>query len=137
MNSLVSDETRQVYLKACSGGGFYDPYECTLAFHKTLVEIGSINTLNINGPLCMDPSSPVNVSTSGGTSVDECDILYVLEYLNLPHVQKALHANRTKLSYPWSPCYSQAHHRWHDTPLNMFPIYKRLMGHNLSILLYR
>ncbi|GKA52218.1 putative serine carboxypeptidase-like protein 23 [Tanacetum coccineum] len=135
INSLVSDETRQEYLKACSGGGFYQTYECTLALHKTRAEIGNVNTLNINEPLCIDPSSPVNVSTSGGTSVDVCDLFYVMEYLNLPQVQEALHANRTKLPYAWSPCYS-AQHRWHDTPLNMFPIYMRLIEHNLSILLY-
>ncbi|GJY73407.1 putative serine carboxypeptidase-like protein 23 [Tanacetum coccineum] len=112
-----------------------DTYECTLALHKTRAEIGNVNTLNINEPLCIDPSSPVNVSTSGGTSVDVCDLFYVMEYLNLPQVQEALHANRTKLPYAWSPCYS-AQHRWHDTPLNMFPIYMRLIEHNLSILLY-
>ncbi|GJZ51671.1 putative serine carboxypeptidase-like protein 23 [Tanacetum coccineum] len=95
-----------------------DTYECTLALHKTRAEIGNVNTLNINEPLCIDPSSPVNVSTSGGTSVDVCDLLYVMEYLNLPQVQEALHANRTKLPYAWSPCYS-AQHRWHDTPLNI------------------
>ncbi|GKC12311.1 hypothetical protein Tco_1009093 [Tanacetum coccineum] len=40
INSLVSDETRQEYLKACSGGGFYQTYECTLALHKTRAELG-------------------------------------------------------------------------------------------------
>nr|GEV10371.1 serine carboxypeptidase-like 26 [Tanacetum cinerariifolium] len=51
-------------------------------------------------------------------------------------VQEVLNANRTRLSYPWSPCTMQMHHVWHDTPLNMFPFYRRLIKHGLHILLY-
>jgi len=36
--------------------------------------------------------------------VDVCMSFEEQLYLNLPEVQKALHANRTKLPYEWSMC---------------------------------
>lgn len=35
---------------------------------------------------------------------DPCQDNYVTAYLNHPDVQKALHANVTKVSFPWVPC---------------------------------
>ena len=35
---------------------------------------------------------------------DPCVSEYVVEYLNRPDVQEALHANVTKISYPWIHC---------------------------------
>lgn len=35
---------------------------------------------------------------------DQCSDYYVYAYLNRPEVQKALHANVTKLNYDWEPC---------------------------------
>lgn len=36
--------------------------------------------------------------------MDPCSDYYVYAYLNRPNVQKALHANVTKLDYDWQPC---------------------------------
>ena len=36
--------------------------------------------------------------------MDPCSDSYVYAYLNNPEVQKALHANVTKLSHDWQPC---------------------------------
>lgn len=35
---------------------------------------------------------------------DPCSGVYIKAYLNDPDVQKALHANVTKLDHPWSGC---------------------------------
>ena len=35
---------------------------------------------------------------------DPCSDYYVHAYMNTPEVQKALHANVTKLSYDWESC---------------------------------
>ncbi|KAK4340264.1 hypothetical protein RND71_041726 [Anisodus tanguticus] len=59
--------------------------------------------------------------------------IYVHNYLNLPHVQKALHANLTNLPNPWDPC---SNLDWKDSPSSMFPIYRRLIASGLRILLY-
>ncbi|KAH7865573.1 hypothetical protein Vadar_008455 [Vaccinium darrowii] len=61
---------------------------------------------------------------------------YVHTYLNLPQVQEALHANRTKLPYTWEAC-SVVLTAWEDRPSTMFPIYRRLIvSGGLQILLY-
>lgn len=43
-------------------------------------------------------------ATKISLGVDVCMTLERRFYFNLPEVQKALHANRTKLPYPWSMC---------------------------------
>lgn len=37
-------------------------------------------------------------------ALDPCSDHYVTAYMNSPDVQKALHANVTKLFYDWQPC---------------------------------
>ena len=135
-HGLISRQTREEFSNACFNGGFYASVVCQLAYSHTLEKLGYFDPFNIYGPLC-DPLSVMNVSSGGGSFIDPCDTLYVLKYLNIPMVQEALNANRTRLPYPWSPCTTQMHHVWHDTPLNMFPFYRRLIKHRLRILLYR
>ncbi|CAN4112237.1 unnamed protein product [Withania somnifera] len=74
--------------------------------HLGLQQIfGKIDPYNIYGPLCSLDHS--NSSSSTSTRVlkkngyDPCGQHYVSQYLNLPHVQKALHAN---LPNPWDSC---------------------------------
>ena len=46
---------------------------------------------------------------------DPCTSIYVNAYLNDPEVQKALHANITRLNYSWSSCRCDAvapFHAW-------------------------
>ena len=43
-------------------------------------------------------------ATKISLSVDVCIDYESFNYLNLPEVQKALHANRTNLPYPWGMC---------------------------------
>lgn len=39
-----------------------------------------------------------------GTGFDPCTDNYIFNYLNLPEVQSALHANVTNLPGPWNSC---------------------------------
>jgi len=39
---------------------------------------------------------------------DPCTEAYVTKYFNRGDVQRALHANRTRLPYPYSPCRSDS-----------------------------
>ena len=84
-------------------------------------------------------------------------------YFNHPDVQKALHANVTGITYPWSTCrlvlygifkvvllfgrmlnvlntriYSDlVGSYWADSPLSMLPIYQELIGAGLRIWAFR
>ncbi|EAY94907.1 hypothetical protein OsI_16708 [Oryza sativa Indica Group] len=66
---------------------------------------------------------------------DPCTEEYVKGYFNREDVQRALHANRTGLSYPYSPC-SEAISKWNDSPSTVLPILKKLMGAGLRIWVY-
>ncbi|PWA75857.1 hypothetical protein CTI12_AA239240 [Artemisia annua] len=47
-----------------------------------------------------------------------------------------MNANTTRLPYPWAPCSGQFSQQWKDGPSSIIPIYKRMIDHGLSILLY-
>ncbi|CAA2978318.1 Serine carboxypeptidase II-3 [Olea europaea subsp. europaea] len=126
-HALISDETYQGLTGHCKAGS-------SNCGSLDAAEIGSIDFYNIYAPLC--PSSfRLSNTTRKHVGYDPCETEYVYSYLNLPHVQKALHANRTKLSYNWQLC-SVVINSWKDSPSTMFPIYKRLMALGLRILLY-
>ncbi|XP_022145073.1 serine carboxypeptidase-like 34 [Momordica charantia] len=63
---------------------------------------------------------------------DPCSSDYTEEYLNRPDVQKALHANVTKIPYPWKHC-SDNITFWKDAPSSILPIIRKLVEGGLRI----
>ncbi|XVF67001.1 hypothetical protein PTKIN_Ptkin10aG0085200 [Pterospermum kingtungense] len=63
---------------------------------------------------------------------DPCLSDYTEVYLNRPDVQKALHANVTKMSYPWTHC-SDIIQTWKDAPPSMLPTIKKLIAGGIRI----
>ncbi|XWS68475.1 hypothetical protein CRYUN_Cryun04dG0093600 [Craigia yunnanensis] len=63
---------------------------------------------------------------------DPCATDYTQIYLNRPDVQKALHANVTKMSYPWTPC-SDIITIWKDAPASMLPTIKKLIAGGIRL----
>ncbi|KAK2390549.1 serine carboxypeptidase [Trifolium repens] len=58
-------------------------------------------------------------------------------YLNLPEVQKALHANRTNLPYAWSMCSNNTlNYSEPDIKINILPILKRIVQNHIPVLVY-
>lgn len=53
-------------------------------------------------------------------NMDPCSEYYVYAYLNRPNVQKALHANVTKLDYDWQPCRYVSLYRQRSYALDIF-----------------
>ncbi|CAJ1933863.1 unnamed protein product [Sphenostylis stenocarpa] len=64
---------------------------------------------------------------------DPCASDYTEVYLNRPEVQKALHANVTKIPYPWTHCSIGS---WTDSPKSMLPVLKKLIAGGLRIWVY-
>ncbi|KAL8058433.1 hypothetical protein ABFX02_03G017400 [Erythranthe guttata] len=58
---------------------------------------------------------------------DPCLSEYTELYLNRADVQKALHANVTKILYPWAHC-SDNITFWNDAPMSVLPIIKKLIA---------
>ncbi|XP_027909821.1 serine carboxypeptidase-like 34 isoform X3 [Vigna unguiculata] len=66
---------------------------------------------------------------------DPCASDYTGFYLNRPEVQRALHANVTKISYPWTHC-SNAIEDWNDAPASTLPVIKKLVAGGLRVWVY-
>ncbi|KAK7312208.1 hypothetical protein VNO77_35907 [Canavalia gladiata] len=66
---------------------------------------------------------------------DPCASDYTAVYLNTPEVQKALHANVTKIPYPWTHC-SDNITFWSDAPQSMLPVIKKLVAGGIRIWVY-
>ncbi|KAE8660935.1 Serine carboxypeptidase-like 34 [Hibiscus syriacus] len=57
-------------------------------------------------------------------------------YFNRPDVQKALHANVTNMSYPWTHC-CEIVSDWGDRPASMLPTLKKLIDGGIRAWIYR
>ncbi|OWM90667.1 serine carboxypeptidase-like 34 [Punica granatum] len=66
---------------------------------------------------------------------DPCASEYTEAYFNRPDVQAALHANTTKIPYPWVSC-SMHISFWNDAPMSILPIIKKLRAGGLRIWVY-
>nr|XP_016463742.1 PREDICTED: serine carboxypeptidase-like 26 isoform X1 [Nicotiana tabacum] len=128
-HALISDETHRGLLQHCKT----ETETCQHFQNIAEAELGNVDPYNIYGPQCSINSKSRSSSPKLKNGYDPCEQQYVQNYLNLPHVQKALHANLTNLPYLWNPC---SNLDWKDTPATMFPIYKRLIASGLRILLY-
>ncbi|KAK6131915.1 hypothetical protein DH2020_034352 [Rehmannia glutinosa] len=103
------------------------------AYHRyAQYDIGKLDPYDIYAPVCNSSS----LETRPCMDFDPCESDYIHSYFNLPAVQKALHANKTKLPYTWEVCSSMVGMNWRNGPSSMFPIYRRLMSAGLRILLY-
>ncbi|CAL0306345.1 unnamed protein product [Lupinus luteus] len=73
------------------------------------------------------------VATKISIGVDVCMSHERRFYLNNPKVQKALHANRTNLPYPWSMCSGVLNYNDDDPNINILPILKRIVQNHIPV----
>lgn len=102
-HALISDKTHEGLIEYCK---IPDSQSCKKLEDDIEMEVGSIDFYNIYAPVCI-PSSNFSEKTKRHGGFDPCEVDYVQSYLNLPQVQQALHANRTKLPYAWDVCRSE------------------------------
>ncbi|KAD2804517.1 hypothetical protein E3N88_37894 [Mikania micrantha] len=69
------------------------------------------------------------------TGYDPCQSDYTESYLNMPNVQTALHANTTKIPYPWTHC-SDTITLWNDAPQSILPVIKKLVAGGIRVWVY-
>ncbi|CAN4105495.1 unnamed protein product [Withania somnifera] len=69
------------------------------------------------------------------TGYDPCLSDYTETYMNRPDVQAALHANITKIPYPWTHCSNNITF-WNDAPSSMLPTIKKLIDSGLRVWVY-
>ncbi|KAH0452099.1 hypothetical protein IEQ34_019398 [Dendrobium chrysotoxum] len=158
-HAIISDELHAIILKEC--GSFQEDGDrpaspgCSPALRAFLQAYSDIDIYSIYTPVCLssfDRSSrrksrlvaapllfsqhelwPGMSRVSAG--YDPCTEDYVETYFNREDVQRALHANVTQLSYPYSSC-SEVIEKWNDSPATVLPILRRLLNAGLRIWVY-
>ncbi|XP_056848023.1 serine carboxypeptidase-like 42 isoform X2 [Raphanus sativus] len=79
-------------------------------------------------------TKPLTLWLNGG--VDVCMTYERKFYFNLPEVQHALHANRTRLPYEWSMCTSRVNYRGIDSNISMLPLLKRIIQNKTPVWIF-
>ncbi|XXG61048.1 hypothetical protein AAC387_Pa04g2801 [Persea americana] len=130
-HALIPDEIHQGIISNCNftPGAPYTQ-ECVNYLSQVGVAKGSIYRYNIYAPFCTSPPTPNPYS---GVRFDPCSDDYIQSYLNLPQVQKALHANVTGLPYLWTSCTLLP---WSDSPTTILPIIQQLMASKIRVWIY-
>ncbi|XP_050155636.1 serine carboxypeptidase-like 27 [Malus sylvestris] len=137
-HGLISDSTYRVLRVTCDLGSSQHPsVECMRALKIAETEQGNIDPYSIYTRPCNSTAS-LKRNLRGhypwmSRAYDPCTERYSEVYFNRPDVQKALHANVTRVSYPWKTCSDIVGNYWADSPLSMLPIYKELIAAGLRI----
>ncbi|WVZ50420.1 hypothetical protein U9M48_001673 [Paspalum notatum var. saurae] len=139
-HGLISDLTLASGLQICPGSSLIQiSPECQKIWDKALEEQGRIDGYSIYTPPC-EQGSPFARRRSSSRSqllvpaYDPCRGFYSRKYMNLPEVQKAMHANVTgSIEYPWLICNEGIYNNWTDTAVSVLPIYKELIAVGLKV----
>ncbi|EFJ47842.1 hypothetical protein VOLCADRAFT_74841 [Volvox carteri f. nagariensis] len=133
-HALISDQTAQGVRANCNFSRIGTAFD----------ELGSINIYEIYADLCDEPPTSYKMirmsyypGDGSNSEYDPCIDDETEDYLNLPEVQRALHANQTvKLPWRWTDCTRSITYSREDLLSSMLPVYERLLQANLRILVY-
>ncbi|CAL5212497.1 unnamed protein product [Lathyrus oleraceus] len=113
--------------------------ECNIELNKYFDVYKIIDMYSLYAPRCFSNASNTRRSSDGWNKMragyDPCASDYTELYFNRPEVQKALHANVTKISYPWTHCSNNISF-WNESPVSMLPVLKKLIAGGLRIWIY-
>ncbi|KAL9260785.1 Serine carboxypeptidase 1-like protein [Drosera capensis] len=128
-HALISDRSHTAILSSCDFSALDVSDECNNWLDIAENETGNIDPYDIYVPVCLT-SGLSNSSTPGSIDVyDPCIDNYVYNYLNLPEVQAALHAEPTN----WSTC---SNYNWTDSADSVLPLITSLMANNMRVWIY-
>lgn len=121
---------------------------CAAHFKGFMDSYSGIDIYSIYTPVCLTSSQTSRKLVFGPrrlaiydlwhslpSGYDPCTEAYAEKYFNREDVQRDLHANVTKLSYPYTTC-SRVIQRWNDAPDTILPIIRKLMNAGLRIWIY-
>ncbi|CAN1190514.1 Serine carboxypeptidase-like 40 [Linum perenne] len=138
-HALASPESVAAVHKHCNFSPEFinDPTaECEAAMDDVDASSRDINMFNIYAEDCTSYTGPTKTPRRpfSITEFDECSDYYVESYLNREDVQNAMHANTTKIPYPWSPCSDSVEYRQTaDSVLNEI---QHMLDNNVTVMIY-
>ncbi|KAH7420328.1 hypothetical protein KP509_13G002400 [Ceratopteris richardii] len=145
-HALISDASYRDILAGCDFHKENGSKTCTHYIDYAFeYELGDIDPYSIYTPVCQDKpqSRRLNIRASAESPLrrhlagyDPCLGNYAEIYFNRPDVQKAFHANTTRISYNWTGCSNVLFENWKDSEFSMIPTYKELISAGLKIWLF-
>ncbi|KAI4328624.1 hypothetical protein L6164_020960 [Bauhinia variegata] len=153
-HAVISDGLYENIKKKCNFSMPKPTHECNIELNKYFDVYKIIDMYSLYAPTCPSDNNstrrkrpvingiaPHSFSKFDGwhqrpaTGYDPCASDYTELYLNRPQVQKALHANITKIPYPWTHCNNNITF-WKDAPSSMLPVIKKLIAGGLRVWVY-
>ncbi|KFK38250.1 hypothetical protein AALP_AA3G088900 [Arabis alpina] len=137
-HGLISDSTYHQLKTACYSVSSQHPsMQCMEALRNAELEQGNIDPYSIFTKPCNNTVQLKRFLKGRypwmSRAYDPCTERYSNVYFNRVEVQKALHANVTRLPYPWKSCSDIVGSYWTDSPVSMLPIYRELITAGLKI----
>ncbi|XP_058747915.1 serine carboxypeptidase-like 42 [Vicia villosa] len=144
-HGMISDELVLAITKECDFDDytFASPNNISESCNNAISDASKIVSDYINNyDVLLDVCYPAIVeqelrlkkmATKISLGVDVCMSYESSFYFNLPEVQKALHANRTNLPYPWSMCSRVLNYSHTDPNTNMLPTLKRIVQNHIPV----
>ncbi|XP_066391400.1 serine carboxypeptidase II-3-like isoform X2 [Miscanthus floridulus] len=135
-HALISDATADAIDRYCNfSATAAGSDKCDEATSEAGEALEDIDIYNIYAPNCQSADLVSPPITPSMDNFDPCSDYYVNAYLNDPDVQKALHANVTRLDHPWSAC-SDVLRRWTDSATTVLPILTELLKNDVRVWVY-
>lgn len=147
-HGMISDEVGLAIMNECDFDDytFGSPHNVSDACNHAISEANTIvgNYINFYDVI-LDVCYPSIVqqelrlkklATKISVGVDVCITYERKFYFNLPEVQKALHANRTSLPYPWSMCSNQLNYSAKDGNIDILPLLKRIIQNRIPVWIF-
>ncbi|XP_073122275.1 serine carboxypeptidase-like 42 isoform X1 [Henckelia pumila] len=148
-HGMISDEIGLAIMNDCEFEDytFATPHNVSKSCNDAITEANKIVGDYINNyDVILDVCYPSIVqqelrlrkmATKISVGVDVCMTYERRFYFNLPEVQKALHANRTNLPYPWSMCSSSVlNYTETDGDIDILPLLKRIVQNHIPVWIF-
>ncbi|CAI8585897.1 unnamed protein product [Vicia faba] len=144
-HGMISDEVGLAITKECDFDDytFASPHNVSESCNNAMSDANKIVGEYINNyDVLLDVCYPAIVeqelrlkkmATKISLGIDVCMSYERRFYFNLPEVQKALHANRTNLLYPWSMCSRVLNYSDTDPNTNILPTLKRIVENHIPV----
>ncbi|KAM2080205.1 hypothetical protein ACFX1T_033995 [Malus domestica] len=144
-HGMISDEIGLTIMNECDFDDyvFANTHNLSLECNKAISQANQIVGYYIdNYDVILDVCYPSIVeqelrlrkmATKISVGVDVCMTYERSFYLNLPEVQKALHANRTNLPYTWSMCSRILNYSNTDENINILPLLTRIVQNHIPV----
>ncbi|PON77719.1 Serine carboxypeptidase-like [Parasponia andersonii] len=150
-HAIISDQLYNNIVKECDSKNEDNQTIANCAIHVRdfLEAYSEIDIYSIYTPICINSpkTTPPKLYVAPRlftqhdlwhrlpSGYDPCTEQYAEKFFNREDVQRALHANVTKLSYPYSTC-SGVIEKWNDAPDTVLPVIRRLLNAGLRIWVY-